>query len=398
MRKSPVRYLLLRSAVLGCVLLAALLGAAPALAATTVTVRVEGESSTLLAPTTVTLGAPEPVSGCPANSVAAAINLAVGGNWDHGEVFGGGGFTETILGETHAFTKESDTWAEWVDYKWGSGICSDLLSQGDEVLMVADHEPEPFFAPTVLPLVVSEAPASVQAGTPFTVKVSAVHTPPEAFAQPGNGTPQPEQGVTVSGAGASAVTGADGLATLTLATAGQAVVRATKPGDAPSAPFLVCVHNGNDGTCGTSLPSTVGSGGAGTSSGLVPITAPYKGPFAVVAKLGGLTDNRVYGKGRAPRLLAGTILAHVAVNSVEFELRRSYRHRCSFYDAARERFRGARCGAGTPFKVAGGGVFSYLLPAALAPGRYVLDITATDVAGNRTTLARGTSRLVFYVR
>ena len=35
---------------------------------------------------------------------------------------------------------------------------------------------------------------------------------------------------------------------------------------------------------------------------------------------------------------------------------------------------------------------------ALAPGRYVLDIEATDVAGNHTSLARGTSRIVFYVR
>ena len=35
---------------------------------------------------------------------------------------------------------------------------------------------------------------------------------------------------------------------------------------------------------------------------------------------------------------------------------------------------------------------------ALPPGRYVLDIEATDVTGNHTSLARGTSRIVFYVR
>ena len=50
------------------------------------------------------------------------------------------------------------------------------------------------------------------------------------------------------------------------------------------------------------------------------------------------------------------------------------------------------------FKVSTAPSFSYLLPSTLAPGRYVLDIQATDVAGNRTTLARGTSRIVFYVR
>src|SRR6185312_4803384 len=133
---------LLRVVASGLVVAAvlAVAGVAAALAAPTVTVRIEGESATLLPATTVTLGSPEPVSGCPANSVAAAINLAVGGNWDHGEEKGSpGDFTETLLGETHAFTHEGDTWAEWVDYKWGGGICSDLLSEGDEVLEIADH-------------------------------------------------------------------------------------------------------------------------------------------------------------------------------------------------------------------------------------------------------------------
>ncbi|HTZ86407.1 MAG TPA: hypothetical protein VMB05_07050, partial [Solirubrobacteraceae bacterium] len=63
-----------------------------------------------------------------------------------------------------------------------------------------------------------------------------------------------------------------------------------------------------------------------------------------------------------------------------------------------ERFQRARCGQGAFFKVGSTPSYSYLLPAALAPGRYVLDVQATDEAGNRTTLARGSSRIVFYVR
>jgi hypothetical protein len=58
----------------------------------------------------------------------------------------------------------------------------------------------------------------------------------------------------------------------------------------------------------------------------------------------------------------------------------------------------ARCGSATFFAVSKEPSFSYLLPKGLSPGRYVLDIKATDVAGNTTSLARGTSRLVFYVR
>ncbi|HEY4451979.1 MAG TPA: hypothetical protein VGN13_10345 [Solirubrobacteraceae bacterium] len=389
--------LVLLGALIACALAAICAGAAPALAAPTVTVRIEGESATLLPATTVTLSAPEPVSGCPANSVAAAINLAVGGNWDHGEAGGGGGdFTETILGETHAFTHESDTWAEWVDGRWGGGICSDLLGEGDEVLMVADHQPPPY-APTVLPLVLGEVPAVVQAGVPFTVKASMIHTPAGTFAEPGQGTPEPAQGVTVSGGGASATTGAAGVATLTLSGTGQFTLRATEPGSAPSRTYAICVHNGNDGSCGTTAPA---SGAPATSSGaggtLPP--APYTGAFALVASLSGLSDGHVYPRHGAPRLLAGTIRAHSAVTSVSLELRRRNHRHCSAYDATSERFRRARCGSAGLFKVASGATFSYLLPAALAPGRYVLDVQATDTSGNHLALARGSSRIVFYVR
>ena len=42
--------------------------------------------------------------------------------------------------------------------------------------------------------------------------------------------------------------------------------------------------------------------------------------------------------------------------------------------------------------------WSYLLPARLGQGRYVLDVIAIDKAGNRDRLARGRSRVVFFVR
>ena len=42
--------------------------------------------------------------------------------------------------------------------------------------------------------------------------------------------------------------------------------------------------------------------------------------------------------------------------------------------------------------------FSYLLPAALPAGRYVLDVIVIDRAGNRTTTYQRTrNRVVFYV-
>jgi hypothetical protein len=111
-----------------------------------------------------------------------------------------------------------------------------------------------------------------------------------------------------------------------------------------------------------------------------------------------LLDSHTYKRGHAPRVLSGSVLAHTTVSSVSLTLRRSYRGRCYAFNGVSTRFVRARCGTGHPFKVSDNGVFSYLLPSALPPGRYVLDIQATDAAGNRTTLARGTSRVVFYVR
>lgn len=369
-----------------------------------VTVRVEGSSATLLPQTQVTLDTtkPEPVSGCPGNSVAAAINLAVNGNWDHGEANNGGGdFTETILGETHDFSNNSDTWAEWVNYKWGGGICTDTLHAGDSVVMIADNEPPPSYAPTRLPLTVSGAPQSVNAGTPFTVNVQEIHTPPNTFANPGDGTPQPAQGATVSGGGAGASTDANGNATLSLAGTGDVTLRATKPGDAPSATFTVCVHNGNDGNCGTPAPTATGSSSqstATTTPSIVLAAPPYKGPFAIVAQAVNLIDGHVYGRRHAPRVLAGRVTSKSTIATVLIRLRRSFHGRCQAYSGRTERFFAAPCGQDWFFKVGSSQTFSYLLPSALARGRYVFDILAYDVAGNRVAAARGTSRVVFYVR
>ncbi len=380
-------------------LLCAIVGSpSVALAGPTVTVRIEGESSTLLPLTTVTLEKPEPVSGCPADSANAAINLAVKGNWDHGEEEGSSGdFTETILGETHAFTHESDTWAVWIDDKWGGGICEDLLSEGQELLLIADHEPEPF-APTVLPLVLAGVPSTAVAGVPFNVTVNKVHTRPGTFPEIGEGTPEPESGVTVSGAGASAVTGANGLATLTLSTPGTYTLVAREPGAAPSAPIAVCVRTSSEPACGV-------PGSTGAANGVIVRRrqcSPHR-PLQRRVRAGPTPDRprrrtRLHPRPRPAHPRGQRARAHdrlldqpdsASLLSTPLLLLRRRRAPGSFAPAAARATR-SRCPATASF--------SYLLPSALAPGRYVLDIQATDAAGNSTTLARGTSRIVFYVR
>jgi hypothetical protein len=59
-----------------------------------------------------------------------------------------------------------------------------------------------------------------------------------------------------------------------------------------------------------------------------------------------------------------------------------------------------RCGAsnGKYFRASNQKLFSYLLPETLAPGRYVLDAKGIGAGGHVSSLERGTSRIVFYVK
>jgi hypothetical protein len=213
------------------------------------------------------------------------------------------------------------------------------------------------------------------------------------------GVTTPQSGATVAYEGLQATTDEHGEATLVFAHAGVAAVDVSAPGSVRDE-TTVCVHAGDDGTCGTSAaapgaPKALPSAG-GEVLGLT--SAPYRGPFALVADVSDVSDGHVYDRAHAPRLLAGKVSSHSSVSSLSLKLRRRFDGLCYAFDGVSARFRRARCGHASFFKVSDGATFSYLLPAQLGPGRYVLDVEGTDAAGNHLTLARGTSRLVFYVR
>jgi hypothetical protein len=372
----------------------ALAGAPVAHAGAPVTVRVEGINQTLLPPTQVTTDATTPVvkdgnseHSCSGASTAGALQLATGGSWN-GEWFSGFGYSaETILGETHAFEPGAAAnyfWSYWLDNKASSvGICAGELQAGQSILFFPECFSETGACPAPPnPLGIS-APAVAQRGAPVTVTVTSYDN--------ASGAASPAVGAAVTGGGAGATTDSAGHATLAFPQSGNFQLQVTAPGSVRTE-TTVCVHEGNDGTCGTTSPSA----GSTPAPGLA--AAAYKGPYAVVAQATGVQDGHVYPRGRAPKVLSGTIATHAGVTSVSLELRRSYRGRCFAYDGLAERFKRARCGTGSFFAVGSAPSFSSLLPAALAPGRYVLDVQATDAAGNRTALARGTSRIVFYVR
>jgi hypothetical protein len=391
-----------RTATAALVWLALSLGAlaTPALAGApaTVTVRVEGATETKLPATQVTT-ATEPVvkdgnpaHSCPGTNAIGALQLATAGNWSSGKWFGGelvggkfiglGYEVATILGESHAFGSGA-YWDFWYDNREATeGACEHELQPGDQILVF----PCPESAKECLPLGV-EAPSSAGVGEEFQVTVRK-HNP--------KGEGSPVSGASVTGAAAPALTDAGGHATVKFSSPGQFKLSASAP-ELIRAEASICIHNRNDGTCGTlsTAPSVGSSRQGGSSSSASP---PYSGPYAVVARATGPKDGRVYSRRRAPRLLTGAVTAHTAIASVSISLRGRHGDHCSSYSGVRAVFVRARCGKAAFFRVSTAPTFSYLLPTVLAPGRYVLDIEATDVAGNRTSLARGTSRIVFYVR
>lgn len=378
------------------VLLASLTTVAGAIAAgpATVLVRAEGPTETLVPPTQVTTTTTpvvkdgKPADSCTGTSAAGALELATAGNWN-GQWFSGLGYSvETIAGQSYPFTQPY-YWSFWLDNKPAtSGICEAELNSGDSILFFPECFSETSgVCPTPPNPLGIEAPPTAEQGKPITVTVT-------AYAN-ATGAPSPAVGATVAYAGTTATTDSSGHATLVFTGSGETTVRVSATG-AVRTEADICVHNGNDGLCGALL--TPGSGSALPPAGGASTGAPYKGAYALVPRLADLLDSHTYKRGHAPRVLSGSVLAHTTVSSVSLTLRRSYRGRCYAFNGVSTRFVRARCGTGHPFKVSDNGVFSYLLPSALPPGRYVLDIQATDAAGNRTTLARGTSRVVFYVR
>jgi hypothetical protein len=355
-----------RLAGLALAVLALLVCAAPAFAGPTVTIRVEGQNATLLPPTTVTLG-DTPItladaSTCDANTPAAALDRATAGNWDRQP------FVSTILGESHTFAVR-DSWAEWVDNRFGNGICNDHLVSGEQVLFLVDTS-DANFNPTVFPLELANVPATAIAGTPFSVTVTQFRT----TGAPGTGIPELAAGVTVTAGGVSATTGPDGRALLTVPTAGPTTVRGVR-GTARSVAQAITIGNA-------------------VTPRAVDRTAPR-------ARLLSPRNGHTYRRATfSPRLIHAAVAeSGSGVRTVKLRLTRRLGNRCFAFSGRRERFIGAKCGTGFFFSVSSKSDFTFLLPERLRRGHYVLDVEAVDNAFNRDTVGeRGRNRSVFDVR
>ena len=192
--------------------------ASTAVAASTVTVRIEGKNKTLLAATPVTArtGAVK-IGGhsCPAASGAGAVSRAVHGAWS-GKWYSFGFEAFKILGETDNFSTTHSYWELFVDNVASqSGICDVKLHRGEQILFAAVPA-----TGTEYPLGI-KAPGTAKVGHTFNVTVVAYDA---------KGTAKPLAGATVSVAGHSGNTNSHGTVPLTPSHAGTFTLTATSKG------------------------------------------------------------------------------------------------------------------------------------------------------------------------
>jgi hypothetical protein len=344
------------------------IAAPPATAApVTVNLRIEGPSKTLFEGPVTTdarpfhfsgdidheCGEPAVTRGAVVTAASDAAPFTTKGTWF--DAFGSPSFSE-IAGENVDFNGATNRYL--VEYLNGTpsqvGSCDETVAPGDSVLYAYGTGSEPLLA--------LGGPEKVKPGERATLTVTAGRT---AVA-----------GATVDGA----QTGADGTVTVGPLTRGDHVYKAIKDGSIRSNAVHVCATDGGDGACGS------------------PTTGPMLAPAArdrtpPTARLTGFKDHAVLLRG--PRELRGTF-SDAAV--VKLRLTKRLGKRCWYFSGRSERFVGTRCGRGAYFKIGDRADWSYLLPSRLTRGRYVLDAIAIDAAGNRTPLARGTTRVVFTVR
>ena len=209
-------------------------GAGTASAGPAVTVRVEGPSQTLLAPTVVhthsgsvtRFGAPS--GKCPDTSAQGALDIATHHSWS-GKWFSSYNEYEifTILGHTESGTRSF--WEFFVNNVAApSGACDTKLRAGDQLLFAA----VPVHGATEYPLVLS-APRTATVGHVFTVKV--VYFVKQHVSHP-------LAGARVSGDGVKVVTtNSRGEAKLHSLHAGRVILYATHADYIRSGPAFVTV-------------------------------------------------------------------------------------------------------------------------------------------------------------
>jgi hypothetical protein len=300
-------------------------------------------------------------------------------------------------------SNNEEYWGYAVNYTTaGVGGCQFQLAPGSEVLWAYNY----FNLSHLLSLT---GPTSANVGSPITLHVVDGQTgAPIAGAAIGEDI----AGATTTIPG-SPLTNTEGNVTVTLAHTGTVELKATQPESVRSNAIGVCVHNGNEGACGTTpifyacaTPSVAVPPcyACATASVAVPacggalVVAPL--PGADIATIKGVKNGHRYSRRKGPRILQGVVQvpAGGTLKQVRISLQRHDGKRCSVFNGVKESFVRAHCDTTRFFSVGEAESFSYLLPASLPAGRYVYDIEALNDSGNLTKLVPGISHVVFYVK
>jgi hypothetical protein len=282
---------------------------------------------------------PVPTRGAALMEAAERTPFAITGDWN--TQFGAPSFI-TVGGENVEFESSTGRFFNEIINGEGSnfGACGEEIQNGDEVVFAYAA-----FGDRVLKL---SGPATAQPGAPVSVRVT----------DAGNGNPVP--GAAVAGV----TTDADGRAAVGPFGAGEQALLATKTGAVRSNHLRLCVTTGADGACGSLAASPPDT------------TAP-------LATIAGIRNHRTFTRKKAPRELHGSVTPDPSgLWAVKIRLTRQVGDTCWYFSGSKERFLKRTCGKQYAFKVGDRADWSYLLPARLPRGRYVLSTYAIDNAFN----------------
>lgn len=290
---------------------------------------------------------PVPTRGAAIAEASQRTPFVTSGQWF--DSLGSPSFSE-IAGESVDY--DPGTGRFLIEYKNAQaasvGSCGDPIGSGDDVLFAYGDGSEQLLKLT--------GPASAQPGETATVKV--------ADASSGAAVAGAAVGGSVSGADGNAVVGP-------FSQRGSQDLKATNSGAIRSNRLRVCVSDGHDGACGSTPPGSPAPAAGGRDS---------VAPSARIALRNGATFSRR----RAPRLLRGSVAPDPSgLRVVKLRLTRRDGGRCAYFSGRLESWRGTRCGRSFWFGIGDRADWSYLLPARLPRGAYVLEAKAIDGAFNR---------------
>ena len=386
----------------------------------TVTVRIQGlGGETLLQQTQVTTNTtPIAVEGggtCEGTSAGGAIYDATGGAWrvkGQSEGVELQGLEGLDLPEFNSKEPSGIYWAFWLEGKYAEqGMCSQPIVSGQHIVLFPQcYAVGPMCQNATAPnnfLTAVSVGATANVGQQVPITLGALNT---ETALPESSLPE---GDLLTDGAQTFAPAADGIANVSFSAPGIYTLQAHAPDSVASDPITICVHNGNDGTCGTTpifyacaTPSVAVP--ACYACATTPVAVPACiGPVVVkpqpgadIATIKGVENGHRYSRRKGPRILQGVVQvpASGTLKQVRISLQRREGKHCSVFSGIKEAFVRARCGTMRFFSAGDTESFSYLLPSSLPAGRYVYDIEAIDSTGKPTKLVPGVSHVVFYVK